>query len=164
MNKKVKVSILVLAILIFSLSIGISLLKDNKKTVHDISHELPKDTNERDKFSESKKSINSNATNLSKKENEYYIVYVKLKNGASSFIPEKLNPGFKNDSNYNVSISISDNGSIINDEHIIQIDNFTISSENKKKIKKIAGEENYDAALREIQNGILQIKKSIPPL
>ncbi|MDY0407494.1 hypothetical protein [Paracerasibacillus soli] len=75
-------------------------------------------------------------------------------------MPEKLNPDFKNDSEYNVSISFDDDGNIINDDKIIQIDNFVISSQNKEKIREIAGERNYVAALKEIEERIQEIKES----
>ncbi|MGG2028691.1 hypothetical protein AB1282_23585 [Gottfriedia sp. S16(2024)] len=94
--------------------------------------------------------------------NNYYIIYVKQENGvASSFVPLNLNPGFKNDSDYHVSISIDDNGNIINRDKVIEIDNFIVSKSNKKIIKKIAGKEKYNEALKEIENRLAEIQKSL---
>lgn len=96
------------------------------------------------------------------KENNYYIVYVKRENGAaSSFVPLKLNPGFKNDSDYHVTISLDDNGKIINGDKIIEIDNFIISKSNKEMIKKIAGTEKYKEALKEIEERLIEIQEDL---
>lgn len=95
-------------------------------------------------------------------ENKYYSIYVrknKDNDNASSFVPLTLNPGFKNDQDYNISTSIDDNGNIINDEKTIVVDNFQISKENKAKIKQIVGESKYDEAIKEIQERMLEIKE-----
>ena len=42
----------------------------------------------------------------------------------------------------------------------VKIDNFVISSQNKEKIREIAGERNYVAALKEIEERIQEIKES----
>lgn len=147
-----------LAIVIFFSSIGYLLFLDNKDDVNNITS----DTGQIEKDSEREESLSSEVTMPPVKENKYYVIYIKQENGtASSFVPETLNPGFRNDSDYNVSISIDDNGNIINDEKIIEIDNFIISNQNKEEIKKIAGVENYDEALKEIEERVLEAKKSV---
>ena len=97
------------------------------------------------------------------KVNEYFIVYIKQDNGSgSSFIPPTLNPGFTDDMDHHVSISIDDNGNIINNGgKIIEIDNFKISKDNKTMIKKIAGIEKYSDALKEIEDRVAQAKKDL---
>lgn len=93
-------------------------------------------------------------------ENKYYVIYIRQDNGAgSSFVPETLNPDFSNSSDFNVRISFDDDGNIINDGKIIEIDHFEISDENKETIKKISGQSNYDEALKEIEERVLEAKK-----
>lgn len=94
------------------------------------------------------------------KQNKHYIVYVEYNNGgsASSFVPLSLNPELKDNYVFDVSISVDDNGNIINDDKIIVIDNFVISDENKKMIKNIAGTNNYDEALKEIEEWVNSTK------
>jgi hypothetical protein len=145
-----------LAIAIFFLSIGYFLLFNNKNNVDNITSK----TGKLEKDSRPEKSISSNAAIPSGKDNKYYVVYIKQKNGGSSFVPKKLNPGFKNDSDFHVSISFDDNGNIINNEKVIEIVDFSISSQNKEEIKKIAGIKNYKSALKEIEDRVLEIKKS----
>jgi hypothetical protein len=74
-------------------------------------------------------------------------------------VPETLNPDFSNSSDFNVRISFDDDGNIINDGKIIEIDHFEISDENKETIKKISGQSNYDEALKEIEERVLEAKK-----
>ncbi|WP_164216608.1 hypothetical protein [Virgibacillus sp. YIM 98842] len=94
--------------------------------------------------------------------NKYYVVYIKLKGGgASSFIPEALNPDFKFDSDTHVSISFDDNGNIINDGKIIIIDNYEVSNSTKNQIKEIAGEESYEEAIKEIEERIKEARGDI---
>jgi hypothetical protein len=93
-------------------------------------------------------------------ENKYYVIYIRQDNGAgSSFVPETLNPDFSNSSDFNVRISFDDDGNIINDGKIIEIDHFKISDKNKETIKKISGEDDYDEALKEIEERVLEAKK-----
>lgn len=95
-------------------------------------------------------------------ENQYYIVYINANNGTgSSFVPLTLNPGLENDSNLNVSISFDDDGNIINNKKIIVIDNFFISEKNKEMIKEIAGIDNYNDALKEIEARVNDTKKNL---
>ncbi|MFC0301244.1 hypothetical protein ACFFIS_10510 [Virgibacillus soli] len=155
MNKnKIRIGVL---IVIFLLSIGTFFIYQNKQghNQNNASNDKSKldiQSLQKDTFSKKMPPI---------KENKFYIIYIKRKNGSgSSFVPEKLNPDFKNDSEYNVSISFDDDGNIINDDKIIQIDNFVISSQNKEKIREIAGERNYVAALKEIEERIQEIKES----
>ena len=116
--------------------------------------------NKKEETSRQEKNQDSSLTLV--KENEYYVIYIKLNNGAgSSFVPLMLNPGLKNDSNFNVNISFDDDGNIINDDKIIVIDNFVISQENKEMIKEIAGIKNYDEALKEIEERIDDTKKNL---
>jgi hypothetical protein len=91
--------------------------------------------------------------------NKYYIVYLEqdMVNGypVSSFVPEKLNPGYDPyKDGFNVSLSFNDDGTMVNDGKIIVISNYKISKSNKEQIKKITGEKNYDGALKEIQETI----------
>ncbi|MFT8312870.1 MAG: hypothetical protein ABF633_01295 [Clostridium sp.] len=150
-NKKVMVSFL---IIILTLSLGVYFCKFflNKK-------EEVKTTSNKEISQEEKK---INTSSITVKENEYYVVYVKGNNGSgSSFVPLKLNPDFKNDSNFNESISFDDNGKIINDNKIIVIDNFVISKENKETIKKIAGLNGYNEALKEIEERVNDTKQNL---
>lgn len=151
-----------LALGIFFLSIGYFLFF-NYKNDENITSDASKI--EKNSHSEDSSKIDKNAPpkSYTVKENKYYVVYVKQKNGGSSFVPEELNPDFKNDSDYHVTISFDDNGNIIDKKKVIEVDNFSISSQNKEMIRKIAGE-NYDAALKEIKDRVLEIKKSTPPL
>ncbi len=94
------------------------------------------------------------------KENKYYIIYIEGENGwASSFVPLTLNPGFKYDSDHHITISLDDNGKIINGNKIIVIDHYMISNSNKEMIKKIAGTEDYDKAIKEIEDRIIEFQK-----
>lgn len=150
-NKKVMASFLII-ILILSLGVYFYKFFLNKK-------EEVKTPNNKEISREEKK---TNTSSLTVKENEYYVVYVKGNNGSgSSFVPLKLNPGFKNDSNFNESISFDDNGKIINDNKIIVIDNFVISKENKETIKKIAGLKDYNEALKEIEDRVNDAKQNL---
>ena len=108
------------------------------------------------------KGTDGNSNEVPVKENQYYIVYIQRNNGTgSSFIPLTLNPGFKEGSNYGVSISFDDNGNIINDNKIIIIDNFVISNKNKEIIKKIAGKDKYKEAIKEIEERVIEAKKGL---
>lgn len=96
------------------------------------------------------------------KKNKYYIVYIKQNNGSgSSFIPLKLNPKFRNEEDYHVSISFDDDGNITNPDKIIVIDNFLISKKNKETIKAIAGTGKYNEALKEIEERVNDTKKNL---
>ncbi|MCM3587022.1 hypothetical protein M3182_14890 [Mesobacillus maritimus] len=98
----------------------------------------------------------------SPKENKYYIIYIEHGNGSgSSFVPLKLNPGFTNGTDFNVSISFDDNGNIINGEKIIVVRDFLISNENKEMIRKVAGKDDYEEALKEIEDRVEETKKNL---
>ncbi|KYC98270.1 hypothetical protein MXL46_17005 [Heyndrickxia sporothermodurans] len=154
-TKKVMIS-LTIVILFFSFGIYISsFFLSNKEGTNEITN-----TSLKEESSQREKNTILNSDTVHK--NKYYIVYIKQDDGkASSFVPKKLNPSFKEDADYNVSISIDDNGNILNDGKIIVVDNFVISKENKKTIKKIAGEENYKGALKEIEERVINAKKSM---
>ncbi|MDN0192958.1 hypothetical protein QI003_01245 [Bacillus stercoris] len=100
---------------------------------------------------------------VSDQDNKYYVIYIKQKNGTgSSFVPEKLNPGFKNDSDdFNISISFDDKGNVINNDKVIEVEDFSLSNSNKKKIRKIVGANKYDAALKEVEDRVLETKKEL---
>ncbi|MDA2136758.1 hypothetical protein PDN64_01210 [Bacillus cereus group sp. Bc256] len=93
-------------------------------------------------------------------QNKYYFVYLKQDNGVpdTTFIPEKLNPGFDKTASFNTHIEFDDYGNIIQDEKMIVIYNNKLSANNKKKIKNIAGKQNYAEALKEIQQRIDETK------
>ncbi|MHC5250971.1 hypothetical protein ACYRFS_06945 [Listeria kieliensis] len=110
------------------------------------------------------KDSNENISLLNEKETEndeskYYHVYVKYKDGGSSFVPRELNPGFRDDQDYQISTSFDDDGNPIDDKKMIVINNFTLSNENKEFIKSIIGGEKYNAAIKEIQEQLIRIKK-----
>jgi len=169
LNKKVKIS---LAIMILLLSGGIyydfihskgdgvndATSNDTSKLNNDSQWQLPFKSNvdndvhqSEDKYSE-----------YSEYNNKYYSVYIRQNNGTgSSFFPQTLNPGINKDpSGYHVSLSFDDNGNIIKGEKVIVIDNFVISKDNEKMIKKIAGK-NYKAALQEIKEQLIDTKENI---
>lgn len=93
-------------------------------------------------------------------QNKYYFVYLKQDNGVpdTTFIPEKLNPGFDKTASFNTHIEFDDYGNIIQDEKMIVIYNNKLSENNKKKIENIAGKQNYAEALKEIQQRIDETK------
>lgn len=93
-------------------------------------------------------------------QNKYYYVYLKESNSNSdtSFIPEKLNPDYDMTESHNTTVQYNADGSIIEDEKIIVVYNNELSEKNKKKIKKIAGEQKYAEALKEIQERIDEAK------
>lgn len=93
-------------------------------------------------------------------QNKYYFVYLKQDNGVpdTTFIPEKLNPGFDKTASFNTHIEFDDYGNIIEDEKMIVIYNNKLSENNRKKIKNIAGKQNYAEALKEIQQKIDETK------
>lgn len=93
-------------------------------------------------------------------QNKYYFVYLKQDNGVpdTTFIPEKLNPGFDKTASFNTHIEFDDHGNIIQDEKMIVIYNNKLSENNKKKIENIAGKQNYAEALKEIQQRIDETK------
>ncbi|MBJ7937503.1 hypothetical protein [Bacillus cereus] len=93
-------------------------------------------------------------------QNKYYFVYLKQDNGVpdTTFIPEKLNPGFDKTDSFNTHIEFDDYGNIIQDEKMIVIYNNKLSEKNKKKIENIAGKQNYAEALKEIQQRIDETK------
>jgi len=150
MSKKIVISFLTIILL---LTVGIyvySYLLHSKEEANDTIKESDTELNN---------SVISSPYTV--KENKYYTVYIKGENGsATSFVPLKLNPGFKNDSDYHITISLDDNGKITNGDKIIEIDHFTISNSNKEMIKKIAGTENYDEAVKEIEDRLIEIQKS----
>lgn len=156
MNKKKLIISCIIFIVILSLGVYLSyLFLNNKNEIND------KNINQNISQVPTK-GIGGNSNEVPVKENEYYIVYIQQNNGTgSSFIPLTLNPGFKEESNYGVSISFDDNGNIINDNKIIIIDNFLISNENKKMIKKIAGKDKYEEALKEIEERLIETKKGL---
>ncbi|AMR05980.1 hypothetical protein PDN49_30450 [Bacillus cereus] len=150
-NKKITVSFLII-ILLLSLGAYFYFFFLEKK-------EEVTNTNNEKSYQQEK---SSNTSSIPVKENKYYVVYIKQKNGnGSSFVPVKLNPGFKNDADFNVSISFDDYGNIINDNKIIVIDNFVISKENKEMIKKIAGINEYNEALQEIEDRVNETKNNL---
>ncbi|ARJ25773.1 hypothetical protein B7492_32575 (plasmid) [Bacillus mycoides] len=93
-------------------------------------------------------------------QNKHYFVYLKQDKGVpdTTFIPEKLNPGFDITASSNTHIEFDDYGNIIQDEKMIVIYNNKLSEKNKKKIKEIAGKQNYAEALKEIQQRIDETK------
>ncbi|PFE10899.1 hypothetical protein [Bacillus cereus] len=94
--------------------------------------------------------------NANSDKNKYYFVYLRQGNGNSdtSFVPETLNPGYDKTESMNISISFDDYGIPAKDEKMILIYDYKISESNKQKIKEIAGEENYEKALKEIEERI----------
>ncbi|GKX66631.1 hypothetical protein [Inconstantimicrobium mannanitabidum] len=94
-------------------------------------------------------------------DNKYYVVEIVYNNGSrdSTFIPLKLNPDYKWDSDLHVSTSRDDNGNLINGDKIIEIKDFVISDKNKEKIKSIAGAKKYEEALKEIEDTVEDRKK-----
>lgn len=102
----------------------------------------------------------SESTNGTSSQNKYYYVYLKQRdsNSDTSFIPEKLNPGYDMTESHNTTIEYNADGSIIEDDKIIVVYNYIISEKNRKKIKEIAGEQKYAEALKEIQERIDEAK------
>ncbi|NLK95997.1 MAG: hypothetical protein GX275_12560 [Clostridiales bacterium] len=101
---------------------------------------------------------NPEAHLIKARDNKYYHVYFKGNSeAATGFIPLTLNPEYKIGSEYNISISTDDDGNVVDDGKIIVIENYIISDENKEKIKNIAGT-NYDAATKEIEDKINDVK------
>lgn len=94
--------------------------------------------------------------NANSDKNKYYFVYLRQGNGNSdtSFVPETLNPGYDKTESMNISVSFDDYGIPAKDEKMILIYDHKISESNKQKIKEIAGEENYEKALKEIEERI----------
>ncbi|WP_130859136.1 hypothetical protein [Gracilibacillus phocaeensis] len=81
---------------------------------------------------------------------KYYTVYIEEGGDGTSFIPETLNPDFSKTDGFHVSLSFDDAGNIITHDKLIVIENYTLSEENKKQIKEIAGN-NYEEAIKEIE-------------
>ncbi|MBY0600446.1 hypothetical protein [Bacillus bingmayongensis] len=125
----------------------------------DIQEEMSKTPNENKITSDVQKEI-PETYNKNINTNKHYFVYLRRENGNSdtSFIPEKLNPGFDKTESTNISVSFDDYGIPMKDEKMILIYNNKISESNKKKIKQIVGEQNYDEALKEIQERIDETK------
>lgn len=125
--------------------------RNGKTKSSDIQEEMSKTPNENKITETNNKNINTN---------KHYFVYLRQENGNSdtSFIPEKLNPGFDKTESTNISVSFDDNGIPVKDEKMILIYNNKISESNKEKIKKIVGEQNYAEALKEIQERIDETK------
>ncbi|HFK1716904.1 hypothetical protein AT268_02520 [Bacillus cereus] len=130
-----------LSILFFG---GYLLLKDGGKNV----------------FEEQSLSGTNEVKSVVESQNKYYFVYLKQDNGVpdTTFIPEKLNPGFDKTASFNTHIEFDDYGNIIEDEKMIVIYNNKLSENNRKKIKNIAGKQNYAEALKEIQQKIDETK------
>lgn len=149
MNKKKLIGSLLIIILILSLGLYFYKFYSNKK-------EKSSNVSEEEVF-QGQEHKNSQTHLIGNGENKYYHVYIKYNNTGVSFVPLKLNPDFEENSDYNVSTSIDDDGNIINDGKIIVIDNFVISDENKEMIKNIAGR-NYDDALKEIEDEVNKVK------
>jgi hypothetical protein len=168
-NKKITVSVLIIILL---LSSGIyfyyfSLKNDEKASDLNKGRELQQENTLNQSLDDgvNKDSLQEEepiTDSANVKNNKYYIVYIRQENGSgSSFIPLNLNPNFKNDSDYHVSLSFDDNGDIINNDKVIEIDNFSISKDNKEAIKKIAGTEKYNEALKEIEERVTDTKKGL---
>lgn len=134
-----------LSILFFS---GYLLLKDGGKNVFE--EQSLSGTNE----------VKSEVKSVVESQNKYYFVYLQQDNGVpdTTFIPEKLNPGFDKTASFNTHIEFDDYGNIIEDEKMIVIYNNKLSENNRKKIKNIAGKQNYAEALKEIQQKIDETK------
>lgn len=126
--------------------------KSNQKESLESSTESENQSDVQRKSPESfSKDLNANSA-----KNKYYFVYSRQENGKSdtSFVPETLNPGYDKTESMNISISFDDYGIPAKDEKMILIYDHKISESNKQKIKEIAGEENYEKALKEIEEGI----------
>lgn len=134
-----------LSILFFG---GYLLLKDGGKNVFE--EQSLSGTNE----------VKSEVKSVVESQNKYYFVYLKQDSGVpdTTFIPEKLNPGFDKTASFNTHIEFDDYGNIIEDEKMIVIYNNKLSENNRKKIKNIAGKQNYAEALKEIQQKIDETK------
>lgn len=134
-----------LSILFFG---GYLLLKDGGKNVFE--EQSLSGTNE----------VKNEVKSAVESQNKYYFVYLKQDNGVpdTTFIPEKLNPGFDKTASFNTHIEFDDYGNIIEDEKMIVIYNNKLSENNIKKIKNIAGKQNYAEALKEIQQKIDETK------
>lgn len=155
MNKQAKVSMISISILIFILSLGTYLFMNKGEEIQ--SENSITELSKEDSTSEDEMVIIESLG----EENKYYAIYITDENNkmGTSFVPKKLNPSFSGGSSYQVRITTDDNGNIINDNgKIIHIKNFVISEENKQKIREIAGEEDYDEALKEIEERVLEAK------
>ncbi|WP_027634706.1 hypothetical protein [Clostridium hydrogeniformans] len=150
-------------VVIFSTTLFISLgvysynFWDNKK------EKTPSDSNNtnismNENSDQAHTSIDKDQNTVEKK--KYYVVEVVYNTGgsSSSFVPLKLNPGYKYDSDFHMNISRDDNGNLINGDKIIEINNFVISDKNKENIKNIAGSKNYEEALKEIEDKVETLK------
>ncbi|MCY7764705.1 MULTISPECIES: hypothetical protein [Bacillus] len=155
MKRKIKFLMVCLAFALLCLTIAVYSFSTNK----------PDDENNvKNQVGKTQKQDRSNSANMvSDQDHKYYVIYIKQKNGTgSSFVPEKLNPGFTNDSDdFNVSISFDDKGNIINNDKVIEVEDFSLSDSNKKKIREIAGADNYDAALKEVEDRVLETKEDL---
>ncbi|MEB4596204.1 hypothetical protein [Bacillus amyloliquefaciens] len=157
MNRKIML-ILTLAVIVLFLSLGIYFVSNNKNKAE--SDDISNIKNQVEENQKEEKNHSDSKETGSIKENKYYIIYIKQADGTgASFVPEKLNPGFSNDSDFDVNISFDDNGDVINDGKIIEVNNFLISNSNKKRIKEIVGAKNYNAALKEVEGRVLETKK-----
>ncbi|PET90559.1 hypothetical protein CN941_21420 [Bacillus cereus] len=121
-------------------------------TKEDILKSSTEGENKSDVQRKSPESFNKDLNGNSDK-NKYYFVYLRQENGKSdiSFVPETLNPGYDKTESMNISVLFDDNGIPAKDEKMILIYDYKISESNKQKIKEIAGEENYEKALKEIE-------------
>lgn len=98
----------------------------------------------------------------SQKTNDYYVLYINNTDGSTaSFVPPSLNPNFKEGESYNVSISIDDDGNIINNDKIIVVNDYILSDENKDYIHQILPDEKQSSsAIEEIQKQIDEVKEN----
>jgi hypothetical protein len=152
LNKKSKIIIVIFTSLIILTSISFIIISKFELDKTSEINEIESIKKDKTQISETEK--------MDVNENKYYVVYIELDDGtASSFVPLKLNPGFSNDKDYHVSISIDDNGNVDKSEKIIVIENFLISNKNKETIKRIAGEKTYKEALKEIENRVAETKE-----
>jgi hypothetical protein len=121
-------------------------------TKEDILKSSTEGENKSDVQRKSPESFNKDLNGNSDK-NKYYFVYLRQENGKSdtSFVPETLNPGYDKTESMNISVLFDDYGIPAKDEKMILIYDYKISESNKQKIKEIAGEENYEKALKEIE-------------
>ncbi|TYS09410.1 hypothetical protein FZC70_09840 [Bacillus subtilis] len=155
MKRKIKFLMVCLAFAFLCLTIAFYSFSTNK---------LDDENSVKNQVKKTQKQDRSNSANMvSDQDNKYYVIYIKQNNGTgSSFVPEELNPGFTNDSNdFNVSISFDDKGNIVSNDKVIEVENFSLSDSNKKKIREIAGADNYDAALKEVEARVFKTKEEL---
>lgn len=96
-----------------------------------------------------------------KKPNQYYYVFLQQDKFSTAFIPQKLNKGYKPNSDVHITNFFNSDGTVIEDEKMILINDYLITDSVKKKIKEIVGEKNYVEALREIEDRVNTLKETI---